>query len=227
MRRFLFLLIFGLGGAGILIWLGVWQVQRLAWKEGMLAQIESRISDAPVALPDTFDPAQDRYMPVATQGAFDGATLRVLISVKREGPGYRLITPFVTTDARRILVDRGWIGVEAPLPPLPQGRVRVVGNLHWPDEIDSFTPEPDKAGNPWFAREVSVMAEELETEPVLLVVREASYPDLGVTPLPVDTAGIPNDHLQYAITWFSLAFIWLGMTAFFTMRSSRVATQRP
>ena len=221
MRRLFFLLTVGVGGAAILLWLGTWQVQRLAWKEGLLAEIDSRIAAAPVPLPATADPILERYLPVSTQGTFEDSTLRVLISVKREGPGYRLISPFVTQTGRRILLDRGWIGVEDPLPPAPQGVVRVVGNLHWPQEIDSYTPDPDIAGNTWFAREVPVMATELNTEDLLIVVREASYPDEGVTPLPVDTSGIPNDHLQYAITWFSLAFIWVSMSGFFLLRTRR------
>jgi surfeit locus 1 family protein len=37
----------------------------------------------------------------------------------------------------------------------------------------------------------------------------------------VDTAGIPNDHLEYAVTWFALALVWLGMTAYFLRRPER------
>ena len=61
------------------------------------------------------------------------------------------------------------------------------------------------------------MAAALETEPVLVVARDARL-ETPVTPLPVDTGGIPNDHLQYAITWFSLAAIWLAMTLYFLRR---------
>lgn len=221
MRRFLFLIVVGLGGAAILVSLGIWQVQRLAWKESMLAEIETRIAADPVNLPTTFDPEADRYMPVTVSGSFDERTLRFLISVKREGPGYRLVTPFITDDGRKIMIDRGWIGVEDALPDVPKGQVAVIGNLHWPREVDGYTPEPDIAGNTWFAREVDRMASELGTEPVLVVARDRSYPDPAVTPLPVDTAGIPNDHLQYAITWFSLALIWLAMTVFFVLRARR------
>jgi len=62
------------------------------------------------------------------------------------------------------------------------------------------------------------MAEVLGTEPVLVVTRKLSEPEVGVSPLPVDTSGIPNDHLSYAITWFSLAVIWAAMTGFFIWR---------
>ena len=224
MRRILFLVIFGLGGASILIGLGVWQMQRLAWKEGVLTQIEERIAADPTALPASFEPDEDRFAPGKTAGTFEDRTLRVLISVKREGPGHRLISSFVTSDGRRILVDRGWVSVEDDIPPVPTEVAEVIGNLHWPRETDSFTPDPNLETNTWFARDVPRMAEVLDTEHVMIVVREASYSDPSVTPLPVDTAGIPNDHLQYAITWFSLALIWVTMTGFFLLRSRSAST---
>ena len=63
------------------------------------------------------------------------------------------------------------------------------------------------------------MAKHLETEPLLIVARETSFENDPVAPLPVDTAGIPNDHLQYAMTWFSLAVIWILMTFTFLWRA--------
>jgi surfeit locus 1 family protein len=62
------------------------------------------------------------------------------------------------------------------------------------------------------------MSAALDTKPVLVVARAMSFEDGGVTPLPVDTARIPNDHLQYAITWFSLAAIWTAMSLYFVRR---------
>jgi len=217
MRRSLFFAFIGLGGAAILIALGVWQMQRLAWKEGVLAQIESRINDAPIALPATLDPATDAYLPIQTQGTLDGNTLRILVSQKDVGAGYRLITA-LDTGARRVLVDRGFIPTGAPDAPLPTGAITVTGNLQWPQEIDGYTPAPDLENNIWFARDVPAMAEALNTEPVLIVARDITPDEATVTPFPVDTSRIPNDHLQYAITWFSLAAIWLAMSALFLRR---------
>ena len=113
MRRILFLVIFGLTGVAVLVALGNWQVRRLAWKEGVLAEIESRIAADPVALPASFTPDVDRYMPVAVSGTFLPGELLVLVSRKRVGPGYLVIAPFETDDGRRILVDRGFIRTEA------------------------------------------------------------------------------------------------------------------
>ena len=81
-----------------------------------------------------------------------------------------------------------------------------------------FTPEPE--GALWFARDVPAMARALEAEPLLIVAREIT-PGSAVTPLPVSTEGIPNDHLHYAITWFGLALVWLGMTVFLMWRIKR------
>ena len=66
--------------------------------------------------------------------------------------------------------------------------MRVTGNLHWPDDRLSSTPENDVDGNMWFARDIAQMAEVLETEPLMMIARELSPPEEGVTPLPVDTA---------------------------------------
>ncbi len=218
-RRMIVPLLFGLLGAAILIGLGIWQVQRLAWKQGILAQIEARLGDTPVPLPDAPDPVADRYLPVAVQGRFVGDETFVLTSDREAGPGFRVIAGFETDSGRRILIDRGFL-------PEDQGRVArvggahaIVGTLHWPDETDSFTPPPDAVRNLWFARDVPAMARALRTEEVLVVAR--SQTGDGITPLPVDTAGIANNHLSYAITWFSLAVVWLGMTVLLLWRIRR------
>ena len=216
MRRILFLLIFGLAGLGVLLSLGIWQVQRLAWKQDVLAEIEDRISAAPVSLPLQVSADQDKYLPVTVSGVMEPAEVHVLVSLKQVGAGYRIIQPF-NTGGRTILIDRGFIPTTAKLAGRRNGQMEITGNLHWPDEIDSYTPEPDIDANIWFARDVPDLAAALGAEPVLLIAR--SQTDPNVTPLPVDTAGIPNDHLQYAITWFGLALVWAAMTGYFLWRS--------
>lgn len=218
-RSVLVPLVFGIAGVMVLIGLGKWQLDRLAWKEAILADIEARISAAPVMLPDEANSQADRYLPVRVTGEMGERVLRVLVSRKQVGAGYRLISA-LDTGARRVLLDRGFLEVADDVP-TPGGEVTVTGNLHWPDDRLSSTPENDVAGNTWFARDIVQMAEELGAEPLLIVAREVSPPEQGVTPLPVDTAGIPNDHLEYAITWFSLAVIWAAMTGAFIWRARR------
>ena len=69
------------------------------------------------------------------------------------------------------------------------------------------------------------MAQALNTEETLVVAKQTSFDDAPVSPLPVDTSAIPNDHLSYAITWFSLAAIWIAMTVAFTLRARRTPKQ--
>jgi surfeit locus 1 family protein len=210
-------LIFGIAGVAVLIGLGRWQVERLAWKEGVLADIAAHISAPPVALPDVVEPEADRYLPVEVTGRIGKEALRVLVSQKQVGAGYRVISA-LDTGARRVLLDRGFIKVSNDIPVPPAGEITVTGNLHWPDERLSSTPENDVAGNIWFARDIAQMAQVLGTEPVLVVSRALSVPEAGVSPLPVNTSGIPNDHLSYAVTWFSLAAIWAAMSGVFIWR---------
>jgi surfeit locus 1 family protein len=214
-------LLFGIIGCAILVALGVWQVQRLQWKNAVLADITARISAAPVPLPAAPDPESDRFLPVRVTGTTTGDEVNVLVSTKSDGAGYRVISAFVTDQGRRILVDEGFIRTtekDIPRPPTP---MTVTGNLHWPAETDSFTPNADTTSNIWFARDVPLMATALDTDPILVVARTVTGTDARATPLPVDTVGIPNDHLKYAVTWFGLALVWAGMTAFLLWRIHR------
>ena len=220
LRKLIGPVIFGIGGVAVLLALGFWQVRRLEWKEGYLAAIEAQIADVAVALPTTPNQDADQYRPVTVTGQFGDASLRVLSSRKQIGPGHRLIARFETGD-RVILVDRGFLRNADTDPGLPVDQVTITGNLMWPDETDSYTPEPDIANGLWFARDVAAMATALGTEPVLLVARTASYDPAPVLYAPVTTEGIPNDHRSYAITWFSLAAIWLAMTAYLFYRTLR------
>ncbi|WP_425092726.1 SURF1 family protein [Tropicimonas sp. S265A] len=221
MTRFAIPLAFGLIGTLVLLALGNWQVNRLGEKEAYLAQIEARITEAAVAIPTAPDPEADRFLSVEATGTFTQDHLDVLASAKGVGAAYRVITAFETDDGRRIMVDRGFLPVAQRDVERTGGRATVVGNLHWPEEVDSFTPEPDPSDRLWFARDVPALAAHLNTEPVLLVLRETSEPAPFAKPYPVDTSGIPNDHLEYAGTWFSLAAVWFGMTLYYLWRMRR------
>ncbi len=218
-RRMIIPLVFGAVGVGILLGLGFWQLDRLAQKEAYLADLEARIADAPVALPAVTDPVADKFLPVITTGTFTGEAVNVLVSRKQIGAGVRIIEAFTTDTGRRILVDRGFVAEDDRGADHAATVNEVTGNLHWPEEVDGFTPEPDAEAGLWFARNVPDMAAAMNTDPVLVVAR--SDTGGGVEPLAVDTSGTPNDHLEYAITWFSLAAVWAGMTALLVWRIRR------
>lgn len=222
MRRILWPLAFGILGTLILVGLGIWQIARLEAKEAMLAEIAARIAAPPGPLPPRPDPAADRFRPVTARGAFAEGGLLVISSHRAMGAGYRLVSVFVTEDGRRILVDRGFLSEAERALPRPAGRAAIEGNLVWPRESDSYTPAPDAKTGVWFARDVPAMAARLATEPVMIVLRRTDEMTPAALPMPVDTGTIPNDHLQYAITWFLLAAVWAGMTLFYLWRIRRL-----
>ncbi len=214
-------IIFGVAGVAVLIGLGAWQVERLARKEAIIARLEQRLAADPVALPVPPDPARDGFLRVRVTGRIGGRELHVLTSMIPYGPGFRVIVPLTdaTTDAtgRVVLVDLGYVPeAMKDAGSRPAGPVEVVGALYWPDETDGFTPAPDRAANIWFARDLDLMAEALAAEPVLIVAEAHGG---GAWPKPRRLGvNLVNDHLQYAITWFSLALIWAVMSALLVRR---------
>jgi surfeit locus 1 family protein len=217
-RLWVQVLAFGAVGVAILLWLGSWQLARLEWKQALIAELEARLSAAPVELPPAPTEGDDEYLHVAVEGEVEAEELHVLTSLRGAGPGFRVVSAMALSDGRRILLDRGFAPEAAKDAPRPVGDADVVGVLLWPDETDGFTPEPDEARGIWFARDVETMSAALGTEP-LMVVADAPVGD-GLRANPV-TVNLPNDHLQYAITWFSLAAIWAGMSLFLLVRVLR------
>jgi len=211
--------VFGLGGFAALVGLSVWQVQRLAWKEELIARIETRMRAEPVGLPETPSEAEDDFLSVRATGTFGAEALHVLTSARPEGPGYKVIAPLETDTGRRVLVDRGYVPEADGDKALDPGPVIVTGTLLWPNEADACTPDPNLERNIWFAREPERMAEALDTEPVLIVAN-APTGDPSPRPQPVGV-NLPNNHLQYAVTWALLAVLWLGMTGYFVYRARR------
>lgn len=217
MARLLFPLIIGLGGLVILLWLGFWQLNRLDWKLDVLADIDARVAADPVPLPANPDPETDKYLSVIMQGAVTGEEIRFLDSGTAAGTGHRIISAFETVDGRRVMLDQGLLPLYAERGEPLTEQVTVQGNLNWPDDLSEQAPEGDE----WYARKVPAMAAALNTEPVFVVLAAASTYDDALTPLAVNARNIKNDHLEYAITWFLLAVVWLSMTLFYVVRSTR------
>lgn len=225
MTRYLFPLILGFGGCAILMWLGFWQMDRLAWKRAMLDDIRRQIAAPPTDLPAEGTDTRDlKYTPVQLIGATTGQEVLVLSGQKGVGAGYQVISAFETGGGRRVLLDRGFIPEAARMGVRPATAMIVTGNLHWPEEADSFTPPPDPKTGIHFARDVPTIATQLGTEPVLVVAARIEGDPQGVSPQPIAITGIPNDHLNYAITWFSLAGVWAVMTLALLWRIRRQQT---
>ncbi len=210
MKRFVFPLLLGVVGVAVLVSLGVWQLQRLEWKENLLAEIEARIAADPVALPATLSPEDDAFLAVRLDGVIDGPAIPVFGTWRGAGAGYRIIAPVATGD-RRVLVDLGI--APAADPDLPVEPLSIQGNLNWPDET-----EPNPEAEVWTNVDVPALAARLDTEPFLVVAAEIDGAAPPAMLVPVGTEGIPNNHLGYAIQWFGLAAVWAGMTAFLLWR---------
>lgn len=220
MNRYLAPIVLCAFGLVVLIGLGVWQLQRLEWKQTILDEIDARVLSDAVPLPAVLDRERDRYLPVKIVGRFTGRRLRVLTSIPGSGPGALLVEVF-ETNGRRVLVDQGYRSDTLPAVDVGAQRGSVLGNVHWPDEVRFDTPDPE--GDLWFARDADAMADALGTEPVLIIAREVVRETPISVPRPVDSSTVPNDHLQYAVTWFSLAAVWLGMTLYWVSRIRRMA----
>lgn len=218
-RGSLSLLLFGVVGTAVLLALGVWQVQRLEWKSGIIARIEARLAEAPAPVPAAPDPEADQYRHVRATGTIAPGELHVYTSAPPFGVGYRVVVPMALEDGRRILLDRGFVPIGEKDAPRHVGPITVEGALLWPRETDRFISPPDREENIWFARDTGLMSAALDTLPVMLVA-EASDDPVAPMPLPV-SVNIPNNHLQYAITWFALAAVWAGMTGHLLWRIKR------
>ncbi|QPH55392.1 SURF1 family protein [Pontivivens ytuae] len=203
-------LILGLAGCAILVSLGIWQVQRLGWKQDLIARTEAMMASAPGPLPAEPIEETHEYTPVTVAGRIVEGELHALTTRRGSGPGFRVIAPFETEDGRRIMIDRGYVREVEKTAVRPLGEAELMGILHWPDERTFDTPANDVERNFWFARDVAEMAEVLEAEPVLVVVAEPAF-DGAPEPLPI-TAAYHNRHLEYAVTWFGLALAWALMT---------------
>ena len=224
MKRIWFIVFIGFAGTACLLYLGKWQIDRLYWKLDVLTKIDQKIAAAPVLLPAEPSESVHKYLSVEISGQFLQESIRVLASKKRYGAGYRIIHVF-RTNGRRLLVDLGFVGLETDYDIDLSSDISLVGNLHWPDEVDNFTPEPDLENNIWFARDVERVASALQTEPILIILKDSTLKDKNIKPMPIDTTHIPNDHLQYAITWFSLAIIWALMSCLFIWTTRQKAVK--
>jgi len=207
-------------GIAILIGLGVWQVQRLHWKEAILA----RVAALQAAPPEPLAPLVVRagrgedvdYHRVETTcpNLETGPYLR-LYAVWQGYGGYRLIAacPLAAGPYRAILVDRGFIAqglTPAAGQPLAQP---IVGVLRKGDARNFVTPANQPGQNLWYWRDIPAMAQALGASapaPSFLMLERPAPPAGGPQPAAIP-ADIPNNHLQYAITWFGLALALAGV----------------
>lgn len=201
----------------LLVYLGVWQLQRRDEKAALIQRVEHGLQQPPVPLPAVIDdPEAWDYRPVRVTGRYlHDREIHLLGRTDNGQPGLHVITPLQRADgAGTVLVNRGWVPLERRASgsrpdSLPAGRVTVQAIARAPaNEADWWTPENDLDLNDWFWVDVSAMAAFAGISETVQPV----YLEVGVDPDPdaLPVAGqtridFPNNHLQYALTWFGLA----------------------
>ncbi|MCF4097801.1 SURF1 family protein [Maritalea mediterranea] len=221
--------------------LGFWQLDRLQWKEQLIASANDRLNaermDIPSKAawadldPDTFD-----FQKVRMTGQFlDCCEARVFISLPKKrdrysGPGYWIVTPFELAEGGVVYVNRGFAPQELTLPKAeyaraPQGELTLEGYMRRPERVGSATLEPDLAKqvdwviNP--ARLNEILFPELEDVAPFYV--NLSSPTANDLPQAPDEAALnfTNRHLEYAFTWFGLAALMPILAIFWLIRTRR------
>jgi len=198
-----------------LVGLGVWQLERLQWKLGLIAEMNAHLHAAPISVDEIFKlaPNDAQYRRVALDGHFENDREAYVFTATDNGlTAYHVVTPFVLEDGRTLFVDRGIVPPELRDPQkrragLLTGAQHVIGVWRTPDRPGPFTPPPDLRNRVWYAHDVWGMAKALRIEIAAPVIVEAdATPNPGGWPRGGQTVvSLPNDHLQYALTWFLMA----------------------
>ena len=206
-------------GALLLIGLGKWQLDRREWKLAIVGRIETRVHAEPITLTtarEIWQKTQDiDYTRVLLVGRFLHEHERHLYGIVDGLAGWKVVTPLQSAGGDIVLVDRGFVPEPLKQPAARQrgqieGVVELTGLARASQPRNRFTPADDPAANRWFSRDMPALIASLPPELAgkaapFIVEAEAApvpgdWPRAGVTMLKIS-----NRHLEYALTWFSLA----------------------
>lgn len=223
----------------VLVSLGTWQMERKSWKEGLVTRIAARAHGEPGAIaPEqawaTWSAAADEYRRVRLSGTFrHDAEVLVHGNSPRDtrggvAPGYYVLTPLLREDGSVVVVNRGFVPLDRKAPATRAegqvaGPVTVTGLVRAPEEGGWFIPENDAAKGEWFTRDIAAVARKAGLARVA-----PFYVDADATPNPggwprggLTVISFPNNHLEYALTWYGLAIGAAGVFAAFAWRRLR------
>jgi surfeit locus 1 family protein len=199
----------------LMLGLGVWQIQRLQWKEALIAERVERTAAPAIALPGPgADIADLEFRHVALTGEFlHDKEMWLGARSLNDNTGYHLVTPFRLTDGRVVLVDRGWIPLDRKTADKraagnPAGQVAMDGVIRFNGRQTWFVPDNRPDLRFFFWVDLPAMASLAGTpdSETRFFVEAGPAPNPGGFPIGGQTRiNLPNDHLQYAIIWFALA----------------------
>jgi surfeit locus 1 family protein len=200
----------------LLLALGSWQLERMFWKEDLIAERQAAVSAAPVPVPRSLEEARGMEFRHVTDAGVFLHDKEIFLGATSEagGQGYQVLTPLLEPSGRIVFVNRGFIPAELKDRATRAageigGTVRVQGLLRLPPEgrPNWFLPDNRPDLNYWFWVDLPAMsaADKLDHVAPFYIDADATpnpggWPKGGITRL-----ALPNNHLQYAITWFSLA----------------------
>jgi surfeit locus 1 family protein len=241
-RPWVGLLIPALLAFAALVGLGTWQIQRKAWKEGLIAALNAQLAAPPLALPPPatwpkLNRKDDEYRRVNFQATFDNSKEALMFAAPStfrpdvSAPGYWVFAPARLADGGIVMVNRGFVpdGRQNPAT-RPQGQltgpVEIVGSMRWPEARHWFTPADEPAKNLWFSADPQSMAANKNVGAVapFYVEQESPVPPGGLPKPGKLMVTLPDNHLQYALTWNGLALvlvIWFAVWAFGLEREAR------
>ncbi len=218
-----------------LIALGVWQIDRLHWKLALIAQVNDNMRAAPISQDDALALGQRaQYRRVALDGRFNNAQEAYIFGTDTNGaPAYLVIVPFAMGDGRVFLIDRGIVPKEKLDPATRragqiEGITRVVGVWRTPDRPGIFTPAPDFSHRIWYAHDLDAIANADGIKlPAPAIIEADATPNNGGWPRGGQTVvKFRNEHLQYAMTWFGLAAVLLGVYLAYHVSRGRLGFRR-
>lgn len=217
----------------ILVGLGTWQLERRAWKQDLIARILAQSKAEPVAPPaaTAWDPARDEFRHVRVSGRFENDRETLVHGLApgetpgRALQGYYVITPLVRDGGGTVLANRGFVPTELKAQGdrrdgLIAGETTVTGILRASEARTMFVPAPDPARGEWFNRDVpGIVAARGIADAAPYLIEADAVPGQTTWPrggqLRVD---LPNNHLQYAFTWFGLAACLVAVFSVFAWR---------
>ncbi len=221
--------VFAVAGIAILSGLGIWQLERKVWKENLIATLDTRLARAPEALPPPANwpqlkEAADEYRRVSFPAEFLAGQEALVYTAGSsfrpdvQGPGYWVFAPARLAGGSIVLVDRGFVPADRKDPASrpqgePHGAIDVVGVMRWPETRGMFTPADDPKTNVWYLRDPAGMAaaKKWDTAAPFYIEQEAPVPPGGWPKPGKLVVSLPDNHLQYAITWFGLALGLAGV----------------
>jgi surfeit locus 1 family protein len=231
--------IFALVGMAILVGLGVWQLDRKVWKESLIATMTARMNGAPQSLPPRenwsgLTAGTEEFKRVSFPAVFLPGQEALLYSAGSavrpdvKGPGYFVFSPARLAGGSIVIVDRGFVPIDRKAPAsraegAANGSVDIVGVMRWPETHGMFTPADDVAGNVWYARDIAAMAKAKgwSSAAPFYIEQEAPVPSGGWPKPGRLVVNLPDNHLQYAITWFGLALALAGVYLVWLIRRLR------